>query len=282
MFFFIFNNFINKINHQNKLNMILYQNNNIPYSKADLHIHSKLGDGIPTVKEILDYVHNYTDLKVISITDHDNFESAEVAKKWMERKKYRFEFVPGMEITTLSGHLLAINIKKPIKKWQSLKKTIIEVHRQGGICIVPHPLSWVALGIRKGCLNYVAKNHGGHLYIDGIELFNSTLVGRMGQRNATKYNRIVLKTAELGNSDAHNLSSIGTAFTLFQGRTTNDLFTAIKYKQTLPLGKFLNARESVRLCKERNIVYKRIYKKYLRAKVKKLSIFRKKKNFIEI
>jgi hypothetical protein len=262
--------------------MILYQSNNIPYSKADLHIHSKLGDGTATVKEILDYVQNYTDLKVISITDHDNFESAEVAKKWMEQKKYNFEFMPGMEVTTLSGHLLALNIKKPIRKWQSLKKTIIEVHRQRGICIVPHPLSWLALGIRRGCLNYVAKNQGGHLYVDGIELFNSTLVGRMGQRNATKYNRTILKTAELGNSDAHNLSSIGTAFTLFQGNTMTDLFAAIKYKQTLPLGKFMSIKENIRLCKERNILYKRIYKKYLRSKIKKLPLFRKKKNFIEI
>ena len=274
---FFFNNFINEINHQNKLNMILYQTNNVPYSKADLHIHSKLGDGTATVKEILDYVQNYTDLKVISITDHDNFESAEVAKKWMERREYRFEFISGIEITTLSGHLLALNIKKPIKKWQSLKKTIIEVHSQGGICIVPHPLSWIALGIRKGCLNYVVKNQGGHLYIDGIELFNSTLVGRMGQRNATKYNRTVLKTAELGNSDAHNLASIGTAFTLFQGSTMSDLIFAIKNKQTLPLGKFLNMKDMVRICKERNVLYKRIYKKYIRAKVKKLPIFRKKK-----
>lgn len=262
--------------------MIAYQINKIPFSKADLHIHSKLSDGVASVKEILDYVHNYTDLKIISITDHDNFESAEVAKKWMERKKYNFEYISGMEVTTLSGHLLALNIKKPIEKWRSLKRTIIDVHGQGGICIAPHPLSWISLGLRRRCLNYVARNNGGYLYLDGIELFNSTLVGRMGQRTATKYNRSILKVAELGNSDAHDLYSIGSAYTLFLGNSTSDLFTALKNKQTVAAGKFLSLREIIRLCKQRNILYRRIYKKYLRAKIRKIPLFRRKKISIEI
>ena len=40
------------------------------WSKADIHIHSSHSDGLSSIPEIMEYVQNCTDLKVIAITDH--------------------------------------------------------------------------------------------------------------------------------------------------------------------------------------------------------------------
>ena len=58
--------------------------------KADLHIHTSLGDGLASVEQIFDFVQNYTDLDVIAITDHDDSRGALQALDLIERKNYRF------------------------------------------------------------------------------------------------------------------------------------------------------------------------------------------------
>src|SRR3977135_1389537 len=57
--------------------------------KADFHMHTSLNDGTATVREVLNYVRDRTDLDVISITDHDrltgSYQAIEIANG------YRFE-----------------------------------------------------------------------------------------------------------------------------------------------------------------------------------------------
>ncbi|MFL5735474.1 MAG: PHP domain-containing protein, partial [Chloroflexia bacterium] len=68
--------------------------------KADLHIHTSLGDGLASVQQIFDFVENYTDLDIIAITDHDDARGAMQALELAERRSYRFKVIPGNEITT--------------------------------------------------------------------------------------------------------------------------------------------------------------------------------------
>src|SRR3977135_97562 len=71
--------------------------------KADFHIHTSLNDGTATVREVLDYVRDRTDLDVMAITDHDrltgSYQALEIANE------YRFEVGTGGEINTLNGDL---------------------------------------------------------------------------------------------------------------------------------------------------------------------------------
>ena len=64
--------------------------------KADFHMHTSLNDGTATVREMLNYVRDRTDLDVISITDHDrltgSYQALELANE------YKFEILPGAEI----------------------------------------------------------------------------------------------------------------------------------------------------------------------------------------
>ena len=84
--------------------------------KADFHMHTSLNDGTATVREVLNYVRDNTDLDVVAITDHDrltgSYQALELANE------YPFEIVSGSEITTLHGHLLALFLDKPIPTWR--------------------------------------------------------------------------------------------------------------------------------------------------------------------
>src|SRR5439155_13679478 len=63
----------------------------LPRGKADLHIHTSLGDGLASVRQIFDFVENYTNLDVIAITDHDDVRGAMQALDLIEAGKYRFK-----------------------------------------------------------------------------------------------------------------------------------------------------------------------------------------------
>lgn len=76
--------------------------------KADLHLHTSCSDGMASVARLLDHVESHTGLDVIAITDHDSLRGAMRARDRWARGSYRFDLVPGMEVTTTEGHLLAL------------------------------------------------------------------------------------------------------------------------------------------------------------------------------
>src|SRR5437588_9023086 len=97
------------------------------FGKADLHIHTSLGDGIASVQQIFDFVENYTDLDIIAITDHDDVRGAMQALELAEKGHYRFKVIPGNEITTRQGHLLALFVTREFPMLRSLESTMAAV-----------------------------------------------------------------------------------------------------------------------------------------------------------
>lgn len=223
------------------------------WGKADLHIHSAAGDGIPTPKEILDYVDEVVGLDVIAITDHDEIKGAHEARELAARGNYKCKVIVGSEITTLDGHLLALFIEKPIRMLQSLEKTIAAVHDQGGICIVPHPMSWLTLSVGHKLLLRVMSNPSADVYFDGIEMINSSIAGRVAYKKARILNETVLGLPEVGGSDAHHLHLIGTGHTLFEGTTADEFRHALLEKRTKAAGKFVTANEQLQGAAEQQL-----------------------------
>jgi predicted metal-dependent phosphoesterase TrpH len=82
--------------------------------KADLHIHTAAGDGSSSVEEVLRYVERHTDLDVVAITDHDEVAGSLKAIELARRNGYRFEVIPGLEVTTRDGHLLALFVEQRV------------------------------------------------------------------------------------------------------------------------------------------------------------------------
>ncbi|MBI2952880.1 MAG: PHP domain-containing protein [Chloroflexi bacterium] len=223
------------------------------WGKADLHIHSAAGDGLASVKAIMDYVERTRFLDVIAITDHDEMSGAIEARKLADQKDYGFEVIVGSEITTLDGHLIALFIEKPVRMLQSLEKTIAAVHEQGGLCIVPHPMSWLTLSVGHRLLVRVMSNPSPEIYFDGIEMINSSIAGRVAYKKAKVFNETVLGLPELGGSDAHHLPLIGSAHTLFEGTSAAELRRALLEKRTRAAGKFLTANEQLQGAAEQQL-----------------------------
>ncbi len=211
--------------------------------KADIHIHTTHSDGLGTVEQVLEFVENKTDLDVIAITDHDLFDGAEQARNLAARRNYRAQIIAGMEVTTLEGHLLALRIEKPVKSLQPLDHTLAQIHAQGGIAIVPHPLSWLIRSIGRNGLLRVQQNARDEIYFDGFETLNPSIAGKVVQTQVRAMNTRVLHLPETGGSDSHIVETIGAATTNFPGNTADDFFRALAAKQTRAEGHYWTRAE---------------------------------------
>lgn len=195
---------------------------------ADLHLHTSLGDGLPEPQELLDYVECSTPLDVIAITEHDTIEAAlRVRDLHARRGGYRFEVVMGIEVTTLAGHLLALFVEEPVPSLRPLARTIELIHRQGGLCVIPHPLSWLTRSIGAHAIERLHRRRAEGIWFDGIELINPSPAGRVTAARARLLNETRYHLPEAGGSDAHHLPAVGCAYTAFPGRTAADLRAAI-------------------------------------------------------
>ncbi|HEX6508948.1 MAG TPA: PHP-associated domain-containing protein, partial [Chloroflexota bacterium] len=185
--------------------------------KADLHAHTRhdaWGDGNQTVEQLFRYVEEKTDLDLFAITDHDSTDAARAARDLHRRGSYRFGFLPGVEVTNQSGHLLCYFPHGNIVDVPSLRpfwSTVRYVHEHGGICTVAHPVHppWLARTVLR------VLERGGRL--DAIEAINAG-IGASAQAQLDEITtRFRPYVALVGNSDAHEQGSIGAAYTVFPG-----------------------------------------------------------------
>jgi predicted metal-dependent phosphoesterase TrpH len=200
--------------------------------KADLHVHTSYSDGMADVPALLTYAESHTDLDVIAVTDHDNIRGALAARDAWARGTYRIQIVPGMEVTTIEGHVLALFIDEPVPCLRGLEETLAAIHRLGGLAIIPHPLTWLTRGLGERHIRRVMASERDGVRFDGVELTNGTPAGRLGARKARALNERHLHLAEAGGSDAHFLAAVGAGYTEFSGRTPDELRRAILDRST--------------------------------------------------
>lgn len=199
---------------------------------ADIHMHTTASDGFATVKEVLNHVTRMGTLDVIAITDHDVMDSSLWA--YEHRNDYPFEIIPGVEVTSAEGHVLALWVTRPINKGMSLKDTVSAIHQQGGMAVLAHPFEVVVCA--EACYRYLrnpeAVREAG---IDAIEVHNAGAVtpgnNLLARRLAAK-----LRMPIVGNSDGHSLAAIGTGRTQFVGRSAEDFRSAVTRRATLVTG----------------------------------------------
>lgn len=198
---------------------------------ADLHLHTIYSyDGTATVPAVLRRAKEIG-LNVIAITDHDEIAGALEAVKLSSH--YGVEVIPGSEITTAEGDLLALFIHEKIQPGLSLIETLLEVKKQGGVAIAAHPMAG-GMGMKSltpaSILKALKHPITGKVLI-GIETYNGTAIDRVSNH----YVRIFaqgLKVAQTGNSDAHVIDTIGFGATEFPGTTAADLLKALHKRTT--------------------------------------------------
>ena len=166
----------------------------------DPHVHSEGSyDGHDPVELILEHASDIG-LDGVVITDHDEIdESIRAAELAPE---FGLVGIPGVEVSTARGHLLALGIDERPAKGMSLEKTIEEVRSAGGVAIVPHPFQRSRHGVRK--------RHIGDC--DAIEVYNSMVFTGYRNRRARAFAR-KHGYPQIGASDAHYLPFVGRAYT---------------------------------------------------------------------
>jgi predicted metal-dependent phosphoesterase TrpH len=202
--------------------------------KIDLHIHTKFSwDGFSTPKEIVDAAIQ-KGIDCICVADHGQIQGA------IEAMKYGFDknilVIPGIEIMTLSGDILGINVKKIIPDFRPALETIQEIKKQGGMAVIPHPF-WV-LSSMKNDKEFL-------LAADAIEIFNADMF-----RFINKKARLFAKEHNLvftAGSDAHWAKFVGRAYLEIPQNNLSDkeVIGQIKNRTGLIRGKALNLWEKM-------------------------------------
>lgn len=195
--------------------------------RADLHIHTRVSDGLGSIEQVLEYVEHRTGLDVVAITDHEDVTGGLRAQELAAKRGYRFAVVPGAEVTTRQGHVIALFIDRDVPSFRSVEATLERIHGQEGFAIVPHPLSWLTRSVSERTLDRIEGRAEAGITFDGIELANPSPAGLRTRARAMRLNGERWKLPAVGGSDAHHLPHIGTGWTEFEGSTADDLRTAL-------------------------------------------------------
>ena len=201
------------------------------FGQADLQLHTAHGDGMADALALLEHAEQRTDLDVLAVTDHDDVEGALIARELHAQRRYRFEFVPGIELTTRSGHLLALWVDEPLPSLRPLAESVAAIHRAGGLAVIPHPFSWLTRSVGQRALERLLAIEDPDVHPDGIEVANLTLAGRVTGAKARRLNAERYRLAETGGSDAHFLEDVGSATTQFEGTSSAELRRAIEQRR---------------------------------------------------
>jgi predicted metal-dependent phosphoesterase TrpH len=166
--------------------------------KADLHVHTTYSnDSMITPKDLVYYAKK-RGLNACAVTDHNSLDGA-----YKIAKETDFLIIPGMEVSSADGHIVALNVHKLIPRGLSAVKTVEQIHKAGGVAIACHPYVFL-----KGCLNDKVSD-----VFDAIEVINA---------RASPYNRSVkkaeaaaekFKLPRVAGTDSHFGPMIGYAYT---------------------------------------------------------------------
>lgn len=183
-------------------------------------IQKLLIDGTSHIENIMDIARR-RNLKIIAITDHNTTIGSQEAMKLAN--KYGLIVVPGMELSTQSGEILAYGITG-------------EIHKQGGIAIVAHPFNR-----KHPQVDYarIDEEEFKKVPIDGMEVFN-VLKGVVDPHFLDLAKQ--MKVGITGGSDAHLLYQIGKGLTIFPDSCKNwqDVIQSLKERETYVSGMRIN------------------------------------------
>jgi len=112
---------------------------------VELHCHSEASyDGHDPVEDLLARAAELG-LDGLAVTDHD--EIAESLRAVDLAPDYGLVGIPGMEVTTKAGHVLAFGVREVVPPGMGFHETLDHIHALGGIAIVPHPFHMSRSGV---------------------------------------------------------------------------------------------------------------------------------------
>jgi len=190
--------------------------------KVDLHVHTVYSaDSLITLAQLVFWAKR-RGLNAVAVTDHNRVEGA---LKFAEETD--FMIIPGTEVSSSDGHIVALNVREIIPRDLSADETVEKIHAAGGIAVACHPFA-----LFKGSLGKHASGK-----FDAIETINAS---------ASPFKRSVRKAEEVAarfglprvaGTDAHYAPAIGYAYTVVDAELSVDaVVKAIAAGRCQPFG----------------------------------------------
>jgi len=199
--------------------------NYVPLLKIDLHLHTHYSrDSKTTLGEVIHYAKK-RGLDGVAVTDHDTVQGA---RRLAQQKDLLI--IPGMEVSSLHGHILGLNITEPVQPKKSITETVEKIRQLGGIAVIAHP----AVAIKSGLGSRITSASS----IDAVEVINASafpffLSTYLGRRLARR-----LALPQTAGSDSHFPEEIGSAYTFVDADSNqDDIMEALRNGKTIPVGK---------------------------------------------
>lgn len=172
--------------------------------KIDLHVHTCYSyDSLITPEELVFYAKKHG-LNGVAITDHDRIDGALNIAKLNIAKISDFLIFPGIEISSLNGHIIGLNVQETIPAKLSVDETVDRIHNAGGIAVACHPITFFRESLGR---------HANSKF-DLVEVINaSALPFRYSVKHGKKL-ASQLGKPQIAGSDAHYGPEIGCAYTL--------------------------------------------------------------------
>lgn len=201
--------------------------------KADLHVHTTYSqDSMITPRDLVFYAKK-KGLTAVAVTDHNCVEGAVKIAKETD-----FPIIPGVEVDSIDGHIVGLNVKDIIPRGLSAIETAELIHAAGGIAVACHPYA-----LFKGSLgrNVCAE-------FDAIEVINARAFPFKLSVKKAKETAERLKLSRVAGTDAHYGPEVGYGYTVIDAELNVEaIMKAIvdgrceAYGEPVPM--FLNLRQ---------------------------------------
>ncbi|QSX00399.1 PHP domain-containing protein [Haloterrigena alkaliphila] len=203
--------------------------------RYDLQIHTNASPCSSTPPERVAEAAADAGLDGVAVTDHDTLANVDAVR---DAAPDGLAVIPGVEVTTTEGHLLALDVAEPPPKTDPL--TVIDrVHEQGGVAILSHPFDTLRQFYETD-LEALAEA------VDGVEAVNSRCVRRRFNDRAASF-AAARDLPATGGSDAHFPMEVGRAYTIVEG--DGSLADAVREGRVRPggRGRYLSGHVATKL-----------------------------------
>ena len=180
--------------------------------RLDLHVHTVGSSDAHTRLDQL--VPNIVRARLdgLAITDH-NILAQNVPQGSL--------IIPGIEISSLDGHIIGLGLSEPVSRGLSADETISQIKKQGGVSIVAHPYDFHRSAVTPEKLEVKP---------DAIEVVNAASLFHSRAWNRAKEFAIRNNLPSTGGSDSHIPQTIGMAYTVVESeaKTVESVLDAIR------------------------------------------------------
>jgi predicted metal-dependent phosphoesterase TrpH len=205
--------------------------------RLDLHLHSTYSPDSRLTLETAVGQLGIQGIHGFALTDH-NTVAGHGALRAIADRFPQYRFVPGIEVSTLEGHLLVLGVPEVPPLHRPVEETVEWVEARGGVAVPAHP---------------ARHSHG-----IGLALARRLKVAALETLNGHNSEKANLRAAllaaqrqlgETGGSDAHDASAVGRGFTVFPEGvdTVAEVLEELRRRHTRSAGRSLRYGEMARL-----------------------------------